>query len=327
VPLDHLVSADPAVTWGVPQGWWELTEQIAPPEQALYWRVWADQEAGAAIFSGPSDFPDGLMLLTLHVEPEGVSPFPPPDSASQFANWMPQQEVYAYERGGPEAESFTLRLGLAVMRSPRRFNLTLDCLIPKGNEATHEEALCRDIWGQVAFSFGLCARLATSSLESESWRLVSDAVYGYSFEVPASWMVDPGVTGDRLTLFSDPEAVNTYRACPLPNGLMKIDFAAGTAQDFSARQEGGGPELEGFTETTVGSYPVWIRKMRGGDADAPDLPAGFMNIAAYIQGPSYWYLLSAYCTPPTGADANGQAAYHAQCEAMFYQILERFRAS
>jgi hypothetical protein len=325
--LEHLVSADPAVTWGVPQGWWELSEQVAPPEQALYWRVWADREPGAAIFSGSSDFPDGLRLLTLHVEPEGVSPFPPPDSATRYANWVQGRDVYFYERTGAAAEPFTLRLGLAVMRSPQRFNLTLDCLIPEGDEAAYQEALCRDTWDMVAFPFGLCPRPLTPSSEPESWQSVSDAYYGYSIEVPSSWLVEPGVTGDRLMLASNPEATELHHTCPLPNGVMGIGFMAGTEQDFSARQEGGGPDLEGYTETTVNGYPVWIRKVRGGDAAAPDSPPEFLYIAAFIRGPQYWYLLPLRCWPPTGADADGQAAYHAQCEAMFYQILERFRAS
>jgi hypothetical protein len=322
-----MVSDEYAVAWSVPEGWWELSEQIAlPSDQTLYWRVWSDQEEGATIFSAsPPAFPGGLMVLSLEVEPEGISPFPPPGSTPTETHWGQRRVVHAYERTGPDARPYTLRLGLAVVRSPYRFNLALDCLLPQDGDTAYREALCRDLWDKVTFPFGLCARPFASPPEPDSWQQVSDTAYGYSLAVPSDWLVMPGVTGDRLTLFSDPEAWATPHACPFPNGWMKIDFSAGSGSDFSSTEDDTGPELEGFTEITVAGRPAWIRRARGGDANAPDSPPGLLAISVYVIGPKNQYLLAFRCWPPTGADADGQAAYHAQCEATFNQILERFQ--
>jgi hypothetical protein len=85
------------------------------------------------------------------------------------------------------------------------------------------------------------------------------------------------------------------------------------------------PNRAGYTEITVGGRPAWIQTVRGGDASAPDMPSEDMGFSVYVQGPEYWYQLVLYCRPPTGADADGQVAYHAQCEATFNQILDRFQ--
>jgi hypothetical protein len=152
-----------------------------------------------------------------------------------------------------------------------------------------------------------------------------NAYYGYAVEVPGDWLVMPGVTGDRLTLFSDPEGYNAPHACPQPNGSMKIDFSAGTSQDYSPTQDGSGPVLEGYTATQVGDLPVWISKVRGGEPAAPDMPPQLLSISTYIQGPAFWYGLQLICNPPSAANEAGQVAFHAQCEATLNQILERFQ--
>jgi hypothetical protein len=324
-----MADAQYGVSWGVPQGWYDISDQVVPPTAStLYWRAWSDRPEAAAIFSEPlPGFPDGLMLLTLHVEPEGAAPFPPPDSMPQETLWGQRRVVQAYELTGVDAAPFALQVGFAVVRSPYRYNLELNCLPAQSQDAAQMDAVCRKVWRSLTFPFGLCAIPFAPTPEPVSWRSVTDHYYNYSIEVPSGWLFQPGATGDRATFISDPEAYDAYHACPLPNGVMGIGFMAGTAQDFSARQEGGGPDLEGFTETTVNGYPVWIRKVRGGDAAAPDSPPEFLYIAAFIRGPQYWYLLPLRCWPPTGADADGQAAYHAQCETTFYQILERFQAS
>jgi hypothetical protein len=324
VPTEDVVSTEYAVAWSIPVGWPEVSEQVQPAGQTLYHRVWASRVDGAAIFSeSPPDFADGLVFLTLEIEPEGATPFPPPNSTPQETQWGQRRVVHAYERAGPEATPFTLRLGLAVLRSPYRFNFMLDCLISPGGDVAYQEALCRDVWDKVTFPFGLCAR--PSALPSESWQQVSDAYYGYAIEVPGDWLVMPGVTGDQLTLFSDPEGYNTPHACPRPNGSMKIDFSAGTGQDYSPTQDGSGPVLEGYTATQVGDLPVWISKVRGGESAAPDMPPQLLSITTYIQGPDFWYGLHLICNPPSDADEAGQAAFHAQCEATLNQILERFQ--
>jgi hypothetical protein len=173
-PTEDVVSAEYAVAWSVPVGWPELSDQVPPADQTLYHRVWASRADSAAILSeSPPDFADGLMLLTLEVEPEGATPFPPPNSTPQETQWGQRRVVHAYEHAGPEATPFTLRLGLAVVRSPYRFNFMLDCLISQGGDVAYQEALCRDVWDKVTFPFGLCARPSAPS--SEPWQQVSDA--------------------------------------------------------------------------------------------------------------------------------------------------------
>lgn len=305
----------------------EISDQIPPPTaDALYWRVWSDNPEGAAIFYQPTlDFPDGLMLLTLEVEPEGLTPFPPPDSTPTETRWGGRRVVQAYELTGAEAAPFALQLGFADVRSPYRYTLELNCLPAQGEDAMQNDARCRNAWYSITSDFGPCSRPFPALSEPEPWQSVSDAYYGYSFEVPGNWLVIPRATVGRLHFFSDQGVADTFVACPMPNGLMKTDFEAGTSQDFSPTQDGSGPVLDGYTATQVGDLPVWIRKTRGGEPAAPDMSPQLLSLSAYIEGSEYWYGLHLICYPPTGADEAGQVAYHAQCEETFNQILERFQ--
>lgn len=325
VPTEDMVSAEYAVAWSTPVGWPEISEQLPADDQTLYRRVWASRVDGAAIFSdSPPDFANGLMLMTLKVEPEEATPFPPPDSTPQETYWGQRRVVHTYERTRVEATPFSLRLGLAVVRSPYRYDFMLDCLIPPDGDVAYQEALCRDVWDKVTFPFGLCARPLTIS-ESEPWQQVSDAYHGYSVEVPGHWLFMPGVTADHLQFSNDPEVYNTPHACPWPNGVIGLRLEAAPGVNFSPYQDGTGPELEGFTEITVDDKPAWIRKVRGGEPAAPDSSPDLLHLSVYIQGPQNWYLLSLRCLPPTGADAASRDTYHAQCEETFNQILERFQ--
>jgi hypothetical protein len=87
--------------------------------------------------------------------------------------------------------------------------------------------------------------------------------------------------------------------------------------NFSPYQDGTGPELEGYTEITVNGRPAWIKTQQS-------MVPSDIGWSVYIQGPENWYNLHLSCRPPTGADINGQAAYHAQCEAVLHHILESF---
>ncbi len=144
-----------------------------------------------------------------------------------------------------------------------------------------------------------------------TWRRVGDAWLGYSFEVPTTWLETEHATADRLMFFSDPAVFGQPEFCPLPNGLIKLDF--GADPPFK------GPNLDKFTPTTIDGRPAWIYEGEGGEA-AP----GVRITCAYILGPQYGYLLWFGCTPPAGGS---RGAFLAASQAIVDHVLGSFRAA
>lgn len=319
--LETIINAEYGVTWGVPQGWWEVSEQVVPPSiETLYWRTWSDQEGSAAIFSQPpAGFPAGLMMLKLEVEPEGVSPFPPPDSRPrEIASGGYYLEVQEYEVTSLEAAPFTLRLGFAVMRSPYRYNLVLSCLPPANGDVTQYDDLCRRTWNFVFFAFALCPLPSTlPGISMDSWRQIRNNDYDYSFEVLTSLSELRGHP-QRLLFLSDPAAYNPPLDCPLPDGLMRFDFAADPPSEFGSNNR---PDVEGYTETAVGDLPAWIRTTVGGEGLQP-LDT---YTELYIQGPKFWYTMRWVCRTPTDSSEEDQAEFVQQCQAVLERILGSFQ--
>lgn len=307
-PTEDLLSTEYGLTWSIPQQWQELSDQVMPPSrQTLYWRAWSDQVEGAAIFSeSPPPFPAGLMLLLLDVEPEGASPFPPPNSTPQETHWGNRRIVHVYEVAGEDAAPFSLRLGLSVIRSPYRYNLILACRAAPGEDLAQREALCRNTW-RLSRSFGLCA---VPIAPAESWRQVSSLQDNYSFEVPLGWSDQHDSSGYRKFL-NDPEAFNQPRICPYPNGIMALELYPDAVANRT-----------GATEITVGGRPAWIITRQGEEAMHPLDRA----TSVYIQkSVSRYYLLNLSCIPPTSADETGQETYWEQCPAILDHILQSFQ--
>lgn len=323
--FETIINTEYGVTWSVPQGWWELSDQVAPPStQTLYWRVWSDQAEGVAVFSeSPSAFPDGLLMLLLDVEPEGTSPLPPSSIPWELYHRGYLLNVRAYEVTGPEAAPFALRLGYFVVRSSYRYNLMLGCLPPSGGDAdqvAQHDALCRQTWHAVSFSFGLCT-LPSDWLELslDSWQVIDNLDYDYSFEVPANW---PELLGfpQELRFVSDPAVSNRNPDCPLPKGVMVFGFAAHTPDYFGPNNR---PDLEGYMETRVGGLPAWMRTQQGFEGYQPlD-----NSVDIYVQGPKFWYAMGWLCLTPTAASEEDQAAFAQQCQGVLDRILNSFQVT
>jgi hypothetical protein len=320
---ETLVNDEYGVVWSVPQGWWELSDQVAPPSaQTLYWRVWSDQAEGAAVFSeSTTAFPDGQLVLMVNVEPEGASPFPPPDSVrTELYRRGYLLHVWTYEVNDAEAAPFMLRLGYAVVRSPYRYNLVLSCLPPQSGNAdqiAQHEALCRQTWDFVNAPFGLCTLPSDwSEISLDSWQQVSNRDYDYLFEVPANW---PKVHDDpRLLHFlSDSAASDQAPGCPWPNGLMSFNFAADPLDYYGASNR---PDVAGVTETTINDLPAWVRTIQGEEGLQP-LDT---RVDLYVRGPEFWYTMTWHCLTPTDASEEEQTVFAQRCQGVLDRILKSF---
>lgn len=148
---------------------------------------------------------------------------------------------------------------------------------------------------------------------AEAWKRVSNDEYKYSFEVPAAWILEESATPDRLMFFSDPTVVGQVSPLTLPNGLIKLDFAA---DPFGK----GEPDLTRANPIKVADRPAWIILWEGEAAG----PSGF-STTVYIFGPEYWYTLWLGCTPPSGADAKVIDTFIAECRQILDHILDSFQ--
>lgn len=306
------------IAWAVPVEWTDISAQLPPPDSSIHlWNGWAsDPKAATLLAATPATFPDGLMLLTLSVQSVKPSAPPPPGEAG-ITSW--DQPVWRQELKGDEAAPFALHLAFIAERPPYQYLFALDCAPPGEADTQQQEAFmveCRHVWNFVSSPFGLCAMPMPASEVTMAWQQVNDDWYHYAFEVPASWLLVAGTTADRLSFFSDPGVHNQPNSCPLPNGLMKLDFAVEPPGNFGSS----GPNLEGFTAITVAGRPAWKRTVQGGDAMGPFAT----GTAVYIEGRQLWYYFGLICTPPTSANPDAQAEFAAQCEETITHILNSF---
>lgn len=319
---NSLISSDNLVAWSVPVGWQQVTRLLpTPTTQTHFWQAWANQADEYPIFTPSSSPRNGLMLLTLRVELDEGSSSEPVGVETQ-TSWG--QTVWVQEISGSEVAPFTLRLALSTVRDPYQYHLTLDCASPESSDMSDQDAsivLCRHVWNVIFPFFGLCAKPTTSKSELTGSHQVSDDWYQYAFEIPSDWLILEGPTADRLNFFSDVGAYGQPNVCPLPNGLMKLDFAVDAPGNFGTGEPGSGPDLEGFTAITVADYPAWIKTIQGGEAMGPLATV----TAVYIQGPQFWYTFWLSCTPPTDADPAGQTWFKLQCEEAVTHILNSFQ--
>lgn len=310
------------VVWSVPRGWLELSEPVVQPSpQTLYSRIWADQEEGAAIFSeSPPRFPDGLMVLAIEVEPEDALPFPSSLTPNAIYWGGYDMEVYSFEVTGAAASPFVLRQGFVVLRSPYRYTLMLGCFLPQNGDIAQHEFLCRYTWTDVSYPFGLCPlQFATTEVSVDSWQQIRNLDYDYLFEVPVGLLEVESYPG-LLKFQNDPAIRRLPGECPmpLPNGLVQLVFAADPPSVFGP---GGRPDVEGYTETTMGDFPAWSKTTQGGEGLRP--LDTFTEL--YIQGPEFWYTMRWTCRMPTNDSEDGQAEFVQQCQAMLDRILDSFQ--
>lgn len=307
------------VAWAVPAGWVELAEDVSPPpNEPILRRAWSDQP-DTALGDGSSDFTAGVMLLTLTVDSEDALPFPPERSRPEKTIWG--QEIFVGEISGEAASPFDLRLSSFALQTPYLYHLELGCAPPSGaDDAARQEfeANCRNIWHFVSSPFGTCQLPLPPAPTSDSRQQASNEYYGYSFEVPGEWLRNDndGRTPDRLDFLSDPTAWSIPRPCVLPNGLMKLDFSVNPPGNFEPAD---GPDLTRFQEVPGATPPTWTINITN-ESGTSDIGAG-----GVVRGPEYWYSFGLYCWPPHGADAEGQAAFQAQCDATMAQILDSFQ--
>lgn len=305
--------------WSVPATWWPVWDALFDPmaeDNNLIYAVASDADAPALLVQSSPAFPRGLMWITFR----SVVEMPPPQKAQAIT--VAGHAAWLQEESGQEMSPVTQRTTLFVETESNRYALSLACAPPSAADAAEQadyEDLCRRVWERMAadvqiLDFPLSDEcpdvpplLPTDTI---TWRGIENQFYKYTFEMPAGWLEIRLPTPDKVHFLSDPGVNQQPQRCPLPNGLMKLDFTA----DADANRAG-------HTEITVNGRPAWIRTVQG---EEPILSSD-IAWSVYVQGPEYWYLLSFLCKPPTDADADSQVAYKTQCEAMLNQILERFQ--
>lgn len=310
----------------VPVEWYELTDQAsAQQEEVLYRQAWANHEDAEHLLSGVSpQLHDPLMVLTVQVDDEGTSSFPPPNS--QLKKTPFGQEVAAQTVSGAEAAPFALRQSYTIARTPYHYILELGCLFPPAADSTTQatfEAECRDTWQRLSFDFGLCPLPSVPVSAADSWQVVNDEYYGYAFEVPASWQQEEHPTADMLTFLTDLSVIGQPRACQLPNGLMEFDLTVNPPGNFLPAD---GPDRTGYEQLADSPAPTWIRFFDETEVGIEGASIeGLTVTSVHIQGQEYWYSLSFQCHAPTGSDDEAQAAFQTQCDMVFTHILDSFQ--
>ena len=232
------------VAWSVPVDWQEIASSVASID-AIFWQAWANNSEAVS-----SQYPTGQMTLTMFVETVAGAEAQP-EGTEQFTYWG--HPVWTQEIEGSDTDSFDLRLSLMRQRVPYRYNYRLDCIYPEETSTVEQatfESLCRYTWHFLFRSFGLCAVPMAQDSSLTEWQQVSDDWYGYFFTVPSGWLIQRGVTADRLKLLSDPTAAGQPNICPLPNGIMAVDFSVDPPGNFGTGQPDSAPDTAGYTETT-----------------------------------------------------------------------------
>lgn len=268
-------------------------------------------------------FSEGLMLLTLTIEPLTTAEQPTGEAGLTILG----QPVWKQELTGDSASPFAQRLTFVSVRPPYQYSFALECAPPNAENAAEKDAFmaqCRHVWDFISFSYGLCALPKGELKETTAWQSVNDAWHQYAFEVPNSWLLSPNGSADRLKFFSD-DVYGQPHNCPIPNGLMTLDFAADPPSNFGTGTPESTPDLGLFSPLTIAGRSSWIRRVLGKDEEGMNPLA--TGTAVYIQGPQFWYYFWLSCTPPTDANETIQAQFKNQCEGTMSHVLESFQIS
>ncbi len=304
IPLPQITSqtmsnVEYGVVWSIPVDWVEITEQWPSPDQdTAYWGVWANQpEAAALLTSPPVSVAEGVLVATMQIEP---GPETPPAAATTTTVWG--QTLYQREMEGDAASPFIWQWEATAVRSPYHYILTFGC-IPPSTVMNRQDGndFCRHYWDSVSFGFGLCVTAAPSAPEATSWQTIADSWYGYSFEIPATWVAAPAVSGDTLILLSHPVHQQPIVGCPIPEGFMKVDFFVNPQLDPDT--------AAAFTAISpLKDHSAWTRQLEGSEG------GNFLAKSRefLIQGTQNRYLLVFYCSPD----------WSEQCEAIYSHLVE-----
>ncbi len=244
-----------------------------------------------------------------------------PEGTEQFTYWG--HTVWTQKIEGSDTDFFDLRLSLMKLRAPYRYNYRLDCVYPAETSMAEQESfesLCDYNRDFLFRSFGLCAVPMAQDSSSTEWQQVSDDWYKYFFSVPGGWLIQRGVTSDRLKLLSDPTAESQPNICPLPNGIISVDFSVDPPGNFGTGAPDSAPDTAGYAETTIAGHPAWIQIVQDDELLWPLAS----STSVYIKGEGLWYHFAVLCIPPTDADVAGQDAFKAQCQEVLGQILASF---
>ena len=322
--IEDQTDVELGIAWGVPRGWHELDAEPGP-EAGVLRRAWANREDEAAVLAGTAPPPpDTLLVLTISVDDE-AAPFPPPGSRQQTTPIG--QQVAAQTLEGPDAAPFDLRLRYTIARAPFQYALELGCLFPAAaSDATRAtaEATCREMWRRLSsHTFGLCPLPAAPWAMPDAWQVVSDDYYGYAFDVPAAWQRQPHPTSDQVGFLSDLIVLSQPRACDLPNGLMVVRLQASPFGNFLPAN---GPDLTGYERLPDRPAPTWIRHFDETEVGIEGTTVDGLTVTSVrARGDEYWYSLGFQCYAPSGADDAAQAAFWAQCDAVFGHVFDSFR--
>lgn len=240
-----------------------------------------------------------------------------------FSGWL-QEEVNS------DIFPYANRRTLFVEAYANRYALSLAC-VPPGEADAAETAvyieMCDQIWQQMMFGFsvkpiGIAAECPEVTVPPDhiTWRRVSSNWYRYSFDIPAHWLEQRSVTSDRLGFLDDPAIYDQPNSCPLPNGIMAVDFSVDPPGNFGTGEPNSVPDTAGYAETTIAERTAWIQTVHGGELMGP----ADVGTTVYIKGNDYWYHFWLLCVPPTDAGAAEQDAFKAQCADTLSQILASF---
>jgi len=322
--IEDQTDVELGVAWGVPRGWHALAGGPGP-EAGVLRRAWANREDAVAVLAGTAPPPpDTLLVLTIRVDDQ-AAPFPPPGSRQQMTPIG--QQVAAQTLDGPDAAPFDLRLRYTIARAPFQYALELGCLFPAAASdaaPATAEATCRDMWDRLSsHTFGLCPLPTAPMAPPDTWQAISDDYYGYAFDVPAAWQRESHPTPDRVSFLSDLTVISQPRACELPNGLMVVRLGASPFGNFLPAD---GPDLSGYELLPDRVAPTWIRHFDETEVGIEGATVDGLTVTGvHVRGDEYWYTLSFQCYAPSGADDAAQAAFWAQCDAVFGHIFDSFR--
>jgi hypothetical protein len=172
--------------------------------------------------------------------------------------------------------------------------------------------------------------------EQSEWVTIADGYYGYSFQVPADWYKEMGVTPDRWVFYSDPTVVtNELPPAVLPKGLIKVDFAADPVGHWLPDPEVRSPSVdERGTATSAALIPLLPL---GSWTKVGGLPALIVretiegDCGPFVEGTSViiladrmvYNLWVAYA-PPTDADQETVARFMTAHDQTLSRILDSF---
>ncbi|MAT97130.1 MAG: hypothetical protein CL608_08310 [Anaerolineaceae bacterium] len=219
-----MINGDYGVVWSVPVDWQEITV-FAPSPDSVFWQAWTNDSETAS-----AKYPLGQMALTIFVENDDSDIL---NGAEQRTLWG--VSVWTHEIEGTDSDDFDLRLSLTAVREPYQYNYQLDCI--QVEESTFAEqaaftAFCYYNWDFLFRFLGLCTIPMEQEVNSVEGQQVSSDWYHYFYFVPTDWLKLQGPTPDRISFLSDPLAYNQPNECPLPNGLMKLDFSVDPPGNF-----------------------------------------------------------------------------------------------